>query len=81
MAFDFGKVKPAKKDDRTTDPVDIFQKNKGKITDGVICQYEDVIYLIPISTIIARRSGSSDDIDDDDDESSPIDVEVEEDSE
>ena len=54
---------------------------KGKITDGVICQYEDVIYLIPISTIIARRSGSSDDIDDDDDESHPIDVEVEEDSE
>lgn len=54
---------------------------KGKITDGVICQYEDTIYLIPISTIVAGRSGSSDDLDDDDDESSPIDLEVEEDSE
>ncbi len=53
---------------------------KGKITDGVICQYEDIIYLIPISTIVAGRSGSSDDIDDED-ESSPIDVEVEKDSE
>jgi hypothetical protein len=36
MAFDFGKVKVAKKDDRLTDPVAIFQKNKGKITDGSI---------------------------------------------
>tara|TARA_B110000305_G_scaffold242034_1_gene319247 strand:- start:4218 stop:4373 length:156 start_codon:yes stop_codon:yes gene_type:complete len=43
----------------------------------VICQYEDIIYLIPISTIVAGRSGSSDDLDDD--ESSPIDVEDEED--
>ena len=49
---------------------------KGKITVGVICQYEDIIYLIPISTIVAGRSGSSDDLDDD--ESSPIDVEDEE---
>jgi len=50
---------------------------KGKIADGVICQYEDIIYLIPISTIVAGRSGSSDDLDDD--ESTPI--EVEDDSE
>ena len=33
--------------------------------------------MIPISTIVAGRSGSSDDLDDD--ESSPIDVEDEED--
>lgn len=43
----------------------------------MICQYEDIIYLIPISTIVAGRSGSSDDLDDD--ESSPIDVEEDED--
>ena len=53
--------------------------HKGKMVDGVICQYEDVLYLIPIFSIIAGRAGSSDDIDDDDD-SSGIEVEVEQDS-
>ena len=47
---------------------------KGKITEGLICQYEDVIYLIPISTIVAGRSGSSADLDDDE-ESEVIDLE------
>lgn len=56
---------------------------KGNITDGVIFKGDDVIYLIPISTIIAGRSGSSDDLDDDDDDQSSdddvdMDVEVDE---
>ncbi|MFT6982135.1 MAG: hypothetical protein ACJAUD_000902 [Crocinitomicaceae bacterium] len=37
---------------------------KGKIVDGLIYTSEDVVYLIPISTIIAGRAGSSDDLDD-----------------
>ena len=41
---------------------------KGKITEGVICQYEDAIYLVPISTIVAGRSRSSVDLDDDESE-------------
>tara|TARA_R110002072_G_scaffold226960_3_gene383858 strand:+ start:157 stop:426 length:270 start_codon:yes stop_codon:yes gene_type:complete len=49
---------------------------KGKITDGIIYQYEDIIYLIPISTIVAGRSGSSDDSDDDDKQSSEIEDEL-----
>ena len=52
---------------------------KGQITDGVIYKGDDVIYLIPISTIVAGRSGSSDDLDDD--ESNSIDIEKEEDIE
>lgn len=39
---------------------------KGKIVDGIIYQYEDVVYLVPISTIVAGRSGTSDDLDDED---------------
>jgi hypothetical protein len=47
---------------------------KGKIVDGLIYESEDIVYLIPISTIIAGRSGSSDDLDDDDES---FDIEVE----
>jgi hypothetical protein len=47
---------------------------KGNIVDGLIYDSEDIVYLIPISTIIAGRSGSSDDLDDDDES---FDIEVE----
>ncbi|MFT6501470.1 MAG: hypothetical protein ACJASQ_001582 [Crocinitomicaceae bacterium] len=39
---------------------------KGKVVDGLIYTSEDVVYLVPISTIIAGRAGSSDDLDDED---------------
>ena len=52
---------------------------KGNVVDGIIYDSEEVVYLIPISTIIAGRSGSSDDLDDDD-ESFDIEVEDEMDS-
>ena len=52
---------------------------KGNVVDGIIYDSEEVVYLIPISTIIAGRSGSSDDLDDDD-ESFDIEVEDEKDS-
>lgn len=61
--------------ERTTFPY------QGQITDGVIYKTEDIIYLIPISTIIAGRSGSSDDLDDNDDDEEPIGIEIEDDSE
>lgn len=51
---------------------------QGKLVDGVIYKSEDCVYLVPISTIVAGRSGSSDDIDDDDDESSGASVDIEE---
>lgn len=41
---------------------------QGKIVDGIIYNYDDVVYLIPISTIIAGKAGSSEDLDDDDDD-------------
>jgi hypothetical protein len=41
---------------------------QGKIVDGIIYNYGDFIYLIPISTIIAGKAGSSEDLDDDDDD-------------
>lgn len=55
--------------ERTTFPY------KGNIVDGVIYHCDDMIYLIPISSIVAGRSGSSDDIDHDD-ELSEIAIEV-----
>lgn len=54
----------------------------GKVEDGIICQYDDVVYLIPISTIIAGRAGSSDDLDNEDDEQpSEIDTDLDSDEE
>lgn len=41
---------------------------KGQMADGVLYEHEDAIYLIPISTIVAGRAGSSSDLDDDDDD-------------
>ena len=38
---------------------------KGSFVDGVIYNCDEVIYLIPVSTIVMGRSGSSDDLDDD----------------
>jgi hypothetical protein len=52
---------------------------RGDIVDGLIYDSEGVVYLIPISTIIAGRSGSSEDLEDDD-ESFDIEFEDEEDS-
>ncbi len=46
---------------------------RGDIVDGIIYNSEEVVYLIPISTIIAGRSGSSEDLDDDDES---FDIEV-----
>lgn len=59
---------------------------KGQMADGVLYEHEDVIYLIPISTIVAGRAGSSSDLDDDDDDNdsddtSDIDFEVDSDEE
>ena len=53
---------------------------KGNIVDGLIYDSEEVVYLIPISTIIAGRTGSSDDLDDDD-ESFNIEGEMDSDKE
>ncbi len=36
MSFDFDKIKARKAEERVINPVEIFQKNKGKITDGNI---------------------------------------------
>lgn len=36
MVFDFGKIKAKKKEAGSVDPIEIFQKNKSKITDGGI---------------------------------------------
>ena len=55
--------------ERTTFPY------KGAIADGVIFQSDDAIYLIPISTIVAGRAGSSEDLDDDDDDDDDDDLE------
>ncbi len=43
---------------------------KGSIVDGIIYQYEDVIYLTPIATIVSGRYGSLYDIDDEAEDSS-----------
>jgi len=53
---------------------------KGNIVDGLIYDSEEVVYLIPISTIIEGRTGSSDDLDDDD-ESFNIEGEMDSDKE
>jgi len=53
---------------------------KENIEDGLIYYSEDVVYLIPISTIVAERSGSSYDLDDDD-ESFDIEDEMDSDKE
>lgn len=58
--------------ERTTLP---FQ---GKLTDGVIYHFDNTVYLIPISTIVVGRSGSSSDLDDDD-SAIDDDLEIEED--
>lgn len=47
--------------ERTTFPY------KGAIVDGVIFRTDDVIYLVPISSIVAGRAGSAGDLDDNDD--------------
>ena len=41
---------------------------KGEISEGVIYKTEETHYLIPRSSIIAGKAGSSEDLDDDDDE-------------
>lgn len=41
---------------------------KGTLQEGVIFQYEEDTFLIPKSTIISGRTGSSDDLEDEDDE-------------
>lgn len=40
---------------------------KGEISEGVIYKADETHYLIPRSSIIAGRAGSSEDLDDDDD--------------
>lgn len=55
---------------------------QGKISEGVIFEGEedgeDVMYLIPVSTITASKFSSSDDDDDDDKSSDPDDLDVDE---
>ena len=46
---------------------------QGNIVDGVIFQTEDTVYLIPLSTVIEVKSGSSADMDDDDDDDTEAD--------
>ncbi len=41
---------------------------KGEISEGVIYKADETHYLIPRSSIIAGRAGSSEDLDDDDDD-------------
>ena len=41
---------------------------KGEISEGVIYKKDETHYLIPRSSIIAGKAGSSEDLDDDDDD-------------
>lgn len=41
---------------------------RGEIAEGVIYKGEDVVYLIPKSTLIAGKAGSAKDLDEDDDD-------------
>ncbi|MDP5099271.1 MAG: hypothetical protein NWQ27_04710 [Crocinitomicaceae bacterium] len=41
---------------------------KGEISEGVIYKTDETHYLIPRSSIIAGKAGSSEDLDDDDDD-------------
>ena len=53
---------------------------QGEISEGVIFEGEEgdeeVIYLIPVSTIKASKFSTADDDDDDDDDSDPDDLDV-----
>ncbi|MEJ6583008.1 MAG: hypothetical protein QNL61_11055 [Crocinitomicaceae bacterium] len=46
---------------------------KGEISEGVIYKKDENHYLIPRSSIIAGKAGSSEDLDDDDDDDDDVD--------
>lgn len=55
---------------------------QGKLVDGIIFIKEESTYLVPISTIVSGKAGSSKDLDDEDEEESDeaaVELEIDED--
>jgi len=50
---------------------------KGEIVDGVIYQEKDIVYLVPISSIIAWRSIQTSNLENDEEQPSEMDDDVE----